>query len=131
VKWDFNFRFKLGVIQELTISLHELEFFGYHGLYPEERRAGNRFKIDLDVFFPAEDNIEQLSQTIDYAVLYDLLVVRMKEATPLLETLAQHLSHAIKEKFPVITRIIIRIQKCQMPLAHFSGNISVKYEKKF
>ncbi|MBL7731144.1 MAG: dihydroneopterin aldolase, partial [Chitinophagaceae bacterium] len=31
----------------ITVSLHKLIFRAYHGLYPEERKTGNDFEVNL------------------------------------------------------------------------------------
>ncbi len=32
-----------------TVLLEGMEFFGYHGMYPEEHVLGNRFLINLEL----------------------------------------------------------------------------------
>ena len=33
----------------LTIQLHQLLFFAYHGLYEAEKINGNQFELDVDI----------------------------------------------------------------------------------
>ena len=45
----------------MRISLEKLVFFGYHGIYAEEKKIGNTFEVDVAIDFPTPPkNIHQL-----------------------------------------------------------------------
>ena len=35
--------------QTIRISLNKLLFIGYHGLYPEEKKLGNNYAVEIDI----------------------------------------------------------------------------------
>ena len=76
-------------MSKASIHLTDLRFFAYHGLYKEEQVLGNEFAITIEVgFTPSKFPIVHIVDTINYALVYELVKKRMKIATPLLETIA-------------------------------------------
>lgn len=116
----------------IRISLHKLVFNSFHGVYDEEKKIGNDFEVNLDVYFhESVPMITQLDETINYAALFELVKERMALPEPLLETLAMDIATQAKQQFPVIVEINVSISKINMPLTNFRGNISVSYNKKY
>jgi len=75
------------------VFLEGMEFFGYHGMYPEERVLGNRFLVNLELHTDFEDAMltDRLEGTVDYAQLYQLVKVRMENRVQLLEHLGYNI----------------------------------------
>jgi dihydroneopterin aldolase len=86
------------------IALLGLEFYGRHGVMPEEGRLGARFVVDLWLEVPFEGKGDRLEETVDYALVYALVeeVVRHRRFY-LIEALADHLAEALLEAFPRLT----------------------------
>lgn len=116
----------------LKISLHNLIFHAFHGLYKEEKATGNDFEVNLDVYFtePAEI-ITNLQDTINYAVLYKLVKDRMNIPEPLLETIAMDIAQQVKKQFPIVCEINVSVSKINPPLLNFQGETSVTYHKQY
>ena len=55
------------------IALLGLEFYGRHGVMPEEGRLGARFVVDLWLSVPFEGKGDRLEETVDYAAVYALV----------------------------------------------------------
>ncbi|MBW7892811.1 MAG: dihydroneopterin aldolase [Chitinophagaceae bacterium] len=116
----------------IKIALHQLKFHAYHGLYKEERTAGNDFEINLTVSFDEPSSrITKLEDTINYAQLYELVKDRMAIPEPLLETLVMDIARQIKEKFARVREIDISIRKMKIPLINFLGEASVSFHKQY
>lgn len=114
-----------------TIHLHNLKYFAYHGLYEEERKAGNNFEMDVDVVADIPGTVTKLEQTVDYAAVYSIIDARMKQPTPLLETLVYDLAHKIHEYDNRIKSVNITIKKLSAPIKFFNGVVGVTYKKDF
>jgi dihydroneopterin aldolase len=97
----------------ITISLHGAEFFAFHGFYPEEQKLGNRFMVDVEVSFEpvVELNADQISDTVDYEQLYDLVSEQMSLTKKLIETVAQAIADSIKDRFSFVKNIRVCIKK--------------------
>ena len=115
----------------LTIHLHNLRFFAFHGLYEEEKLDGNNFELDVDIDVDANEKIILLKQTVDYVMLHDIIDKRMQQATPLLETLAQDLAEIIHHADNRIKNISISIKKLSPPIKNCTGTVGVSFKKTF
>ncbi len=114
------------------IILKDLGFYGYHGVFAEEAKLGQRFFIDLelgaDLSVPA--TTDRLSTGISYAEIYDVVksafeARRMK----LLEALAQNIVDAIFEAFQGVDWVVIRIRKPEAPIAMVRGEAGIELHR--
>ncbi len=115
--------------------LEGMEFFGYHGVYPEENVLGNRFTVDLELHtnFKVAMETDRLDGTIDYAQLYSLVKARMDRPVKLLEHLGYGIVQDIRAAYPEVYQIRITLKKQQPAiggLVDFSG-VSLSYPEDF
>jgi dihydroneopterin aldolase len=116
--------------QTMRISLNKLLFVGYHGLYPEEKKLGNNYAVEIDIdFMPKQGVIDQLDQTIDYVHVYAIVKKWMEIPTPLLETLVGKIADDILLSQLLVNTVFVKITKLHLPISSFEGNVSVKIEK--
>lgn len=116
----------------LTISLHNVRFRAYHGLYPEERQKGNDFVVNLEVSYqPQTEKIESLHETIDYASLFEIINTTMQKPVDLLETLVQEIAQGVHLKFNSIMEVIVSVEKLNPPIDRFTGSAAVSYKKSY
>ncbi len=116
----------------LTISLNNVRFRAYHGLYPEERQKGNDFVVNMQVsYVPTAGTIASLEDTIDYGVLFELMNTIMQQPVDLLETLVQVIAHAVHHKFSQVKEVVVSVEKLNPPIDKFSGSAAVSYRAEF
>jgi dihydroneopterin aldolase len=114
----------------MRISLDKLVFFGYHGLYAEEKKLGNTYIVDVVIdFTPKKSIIDNLDQTIDYVHVYALIKKWMEIPTPLLETLVGLMADDILKEQLLAEKVMVKITKQHLPIAEFEGTASVLIEK--
>jgi dihydroneopterin aldolase len=114
----------------MRISLDKLVFFGYHGLYAEEKKLGNTYIVDVLIDFTAKKSIiDNLEQTIDYVQVYALIKKWMSIPTPLLETLVGNMADDILKEQLLAEKVMVKITKQHLPIAEFEGTASVSIEK--
>ncbi len=112
----------------IQIFLEQLQFYAYHGLYPEERILGNNYMVDIRVTYQANTKLlHSIEQTIDYSIVYELITQRMKKPTDLLETIATEFCHQLMEKFESIQTIQFSIKKMKPPITKMIGNVGVSF----
>ncbi len=95
------------------ISLSGMEFFAYHGCFAEEQIIGNKFIIDLE-FFAATENAElsdDLTKTINYQKVYEIVKVEMEIKSKLLEHVARRILDAVYKYFPDIDNAKVTVNK--------------------
>ena len=117
---------------EMTIELKDIHFFAYHGLYAEEQKTGNEFKVTLSVVYtPSSNVITSLHSIVNYSHLYRLLKTEMQKPRGLLETFVMELAEVIYSSFPFIKKVEVSITKLQPPIAGFTGNVGVRFIKEY
>ncbi len=54
------------------IYVNKMEFYGYHGVFPEENRLGQRFIVDLSVSVDLKKagETDQLEFSVNYGELF-------------------------------------------------------------
>lgn len=115
-----------------TIQLHNLRFFGAHGMYEQEAVAGNEFEVNMALTLKAAKTIlTKLEDTINYAEVYRIAEEIFSVRKNLLETLAQEIAEALKQQFPSLKKISIQIIKLNPPITAFTGSVSVTFQKSF
>jgi dihydroneopterin aldolase len=116
----------------LTVSLRGVRFFAHHGLHDEEGSLGNEFEVDLAVSSqPAIPVIHHIQETVNYAVLFDMVKAQMGRPRRLLETLAMEIAEEVHGRFPQTREINISITKINPPIPNFQGQVCVMYNKSF
>lgn len=113
----------------LSIHLHNIILFAFHGIYEEEKILGNEFELNITVAYsPKKIPIKHLQDTIDYIAVYELVKKRMAISTPLLETLASEMAEEILATFFLAEKVSISIKKLYPPVSQFKGNVGVSFE---
>ena len=101
-----------------TISLEGLEFFAYHGYYPEEQRIGNKYALDIIItadFIKAAQE-DKLSETVNYGTIYQIVLKVMMEPAKLLEHIGFTVIERIREHYPVVANITVKVSKFNPPV---------------
>ena len=101
------------------IVLTGLQFYGFHGVNPEERSLGQHFIVDLqvelDLSIPAVS--DRLEDTVSYTALYRAVKAVMEgEPRNLLETAAGTIASRILDQHPQIGAVRVRVQKPRPPI---------------
>jgi dihydroneopterin aldolase len=105
------------------IVLEGMEFYAFHGVFAEEKRIGGRYLVDVEVFYPFENNQDQLSDTVDYSILYEIVARHMHQPAQLIEYVAIQIKNEISARFPGCESLV-RVSKMAPPLG---GRLSRTY----
>ena len=92
---------------------------------------GGNFEVSLDISSNQIQEVNSIEDSIDYSLVYKVVQLKMKQPTPLLETLASEITAAIKLMDNRITEISITIKKINPPIENFTGNVGVTLKKYF
>jgi len=109
------------------ITVHGLTGHGFHGVYPEERAAGQTFRVDavLELDTAAAAATDDLALTVNYAELSQQLhAVLVGEPCDLLETLAQRLADCCLEH-PAVEAVEITVHKPDADLGVPADDVTV------
>ncbi len=113
----------------MEIYLKDLEFHAHHGVFEQEQAIGNKYLVNLTVNITSNRKMrdDNLSATVSYADLYDIIKKWVNIPHKLLESLAIDISCEIKMRFPNIESGWISIEKSRPPISGMIGSAGVKY----
>lgn len=113
-----------------TIEINGIHCYAFHGCMPEEKKTGGKYKVDVIIYFDFEKaaNTDELKDTIDYCVIYNIVQKEMSTPTKLIETVAKKIACAIKAHYNQIEKVQIKITKLSPPINGLVENVSVTYE---
>lgn len=102
----------------MIIALHGVEFFAFHGFYPEEQKLGCHFTVDIEVDFTPTADIsdDDLDNTVNYEKLYEIACEEMKITSKLIETVAHNILDGIVKQYSFVNSIKLTISKLNPPL---------------
>ena len=105
-------------IKEQTITLTGLRFYAYHGAEPQEAIVGSWYTVDISIQADATDAIlnDNLSGTINYAKVTDIIKQQMQIRSALLEHLAGRIANSLLNSFPAITSLTVKVCKENPPV---------------
>lgn len=111
------------------VGLKEVEFFAFHGYYPEERKAGNKFVIDIEVEIKSFDSLDDnIKDTINYEALFAIAKDEMQKTQKLLETVVLNIVHRIKNDYPSVIKGEVRLEKIAPQMGGKIGKAFVQME---
>lgn len=110
------------------IRLRQVRFHAFHGVMPLERQVGADFLLDLRVGYPLEQAMQsdEVADTLNYAVLYDLVAREMQQPSQLLEHVAGRIAASIGQAFPQVTSIDLELTKLNPPMGADCEGASVE-----
>lgn len=114
------------------IILRDLGFYGFHGLFAEEAKLGQRFFIDLEcgVDLTASGETDAIGHTVSYADIYDVVKASFEaKRCKLIEALGRNIVAALFEQFSEISWIVIRIRKPEAPIAMVRGEAAIELHR--
>lgn len=101
------------------VFIDELECFGYHGVFEEEKKKGQPFIISAIIHLDSSDaaSKDDCNLTVNYAsVCQDIEDIVSKGSFDLIETLAKKIAETIIFKYNRVERIEIRVDKPKAPI---------------
>lgn len=96
-----------------------MEFWGYHGVFQEENKLGQRFKADVTLQVPLKKagETDNLEYSVNYADIYEACK-KVIEGNPvkLVETLAEKIAADILGQFSSVQSCTVKIIKPDPPI---------------
>ena len=116
----------------MKIHLNNMIFYGFHGIYPEERKLGQRFNVSLSIYTDdvLDQKIKDLKDTVDYTKIYDEVKQIMEiQQFQLLEDCANTIIESILKKFPLVIGLKVIIEKPGVPMNATLSSVAVEMER--
>ena len=110
-------------MSEDRILLEGMIFHGRHGTLPAERELGQPFVVDIELRLdlrPAGLS-DDLTKTVDYGEVHRVARGIVEgEPVGLTETLAERISAAVLENYPIVEAVRVRVAK---PHVRLNGTV--------
>lgn len=112
------------------IIIEDLKIYAYHGALPEETLIGTYYLLNVEVQADLWNAVasDALQDTINYAEINELIHEEMKVPSKLMEHVAGRILKKIKDTFPQITSVKIRITKTSPPMTGEMKGVRVEIE---
>ena len=113
------------------ILLEGMKFFARHGFYSEEQKIGANFIVDLELQteFSEAASKDEISGTVNYEEVYQVVKEEMGNTVQLLEHAASNILSRVKREFPSISTLKITLSKLNPPIEGEVEKVSVVMEK--
>ncbi|MGV3488464.1 MAG: dihydroneopterin aldolase [Tuberibacillus sp.] len=110
------------------IFLNQMAFYGYHGVFPEENKLGQRFLVDLILECDLREagRTDQFNKTVNYAEVYDI-TKEIVEGKPfkLVESVAEKLASELLKTFPIVETCHVKVTKPDPPIQGHYESVAV------
>lgn len=115
------------------IYMNKMEFYGYHGVFPEENRLGQRFIVDLivEVDLKEAGEKDELELSINYAHLFEMCK-EIVEGTPfkLIESVAEEIASTCLRRFEKVHACTVKIIKPDPPIKGHYESVAVEITRR-
>ncbi|SDN84641.1 dihydroneopterin aldolase [Bacillus sp. OK048] len=115
------------------IFVNQMEFYGYHGVFPEENKLGQRFIVDLmvQVDLKKAGETDELEYSVNYGELF-LVCKEIVEGKPfkLIEAVAEKIATTVLEHFPLVLEATIKVIKPDPPIPGHYQSVAVEITRR-
>ncbi len=111
-----------------VISINDMRFYAHHGCFEQERAIGTHFRVDLHFETDTEcaEISDRIEDTVSYLDVYQVVKEQMGIPSNLLEHVARRICDTVKERFPQVGRVDVKVSKLNPPLGGQMESVSVE-----
>lgn len=114
------------------ILMHHLQFYGYHGVLEEEKRLGQKFIVDVELFLDLKvaGTTDDVKDTVSYADVYaDVKNLVENQQFHLIEALAETIGDSILKQYQSLRKVMVRVKKPEAPVRGIYDYFGVEIER--
>ena len=116
----------------VAIELMDIRMHAFHGIFEGEEKTGSDYLINLQVKYDESSrDFDDISNTINYADLYEIIRQRMLIPTGLVEKVCEGIIRRIRHQYSYVSEVNLSIYKLQAPIENLQGRVGVTMNKKF
>lgn len=111
------------------IILQNMQFFGYHGLFPEENKLGQRFNVDLELYTDLKKagKSDEMHDSIDYGLAFEVVRdVVEGEAKNLIESVADEIAEKLLDTFHLLQACNVKVIKPDPPIPGHYNSVAIE-----
>ncbi|PZE19234.1 dihydroneopterin aldolase [Paenibacillus xerothermodurans] len=115
------------------LMMNGMQFYGFHGVFPEENKLGQRYQVDVELHLPLREagTRDNMEATVNYAEAYELIkAIVEQKAFKLIEALAECIASELLRTYTSINEVTVRVLKPHPPVAIFFDGVQVEIHRK-
>ncbi|WP_239619020.1 dihydroneopterin aldolase [Cohnella mopanensis] len=114
------------------MQLKRMVFYGYHGVFPEENKLGQKYYVDLDMRMDLTRaaRSDDVNDTVNYAEIHSL-VKGIVEGKPvkLIEALTENIASALLGTYTSIIKATVSVTKPNPPFDITFDGVTVELRR--
>ncbi|WP_249872191.1 dihydroneopterin aldolase [Oceanobacillus saliphilus] len=111
------------------ILLNNMQFYGFHGLLPEENKLGQRFNVDVELYLDLKKagNTDNMHDSVHYGHVYDVVKEVVEgEAKKLIEAVAERIANELLSSFELLEACRVKVIKPDPPIPGHYQSVAVE-----
>lgn len=115
------------------ILMHNMFFYGYHGVLDAERSIGQKFIVDVEIMFDSQNagETDSVENTISYAEVYDDIKYLVEsERYNLIEALAERIAFNILKRYDLAKEVMVKVKKPEAPVKGIFDYFGIEIRRK-
>lgn len=110
------------------IKVNDIRLRAHHGCMDEEARIGGDYIINvvLDADFSAACASDDLSDTVDYVVVHDIVRREMKQRSKLIEHAGARIADALLSELSGLREVRVEVVKLAPPIGGDVASVSIE-----
>ncbi|WP_066059182.1 dihydroneopterin aldolase [Robertmurraya korlensis] len=111
------------------IYVNRMQFYGFHGVFPEENRLGQRFMVDLvvEVDLKKAGQSDDLNESINYGELFQMCKDIVEgEPFKLVEAVAEEIATRCLRDFTKAHAVTVKVIKPDPPIQGHYESVAVE-----
>ena len=116
------------------IYINNLEFIGFHGVFPEEKKLGQKFLVSLELTVDTREagKTGDLTKSVHYGlVAQDVEKLFLEKSIDLIETCAENIVEMVLKKYELVKEVKVIVKKPWAPLQMHFENVAVEITRKW
>jgi 7,8-dihydroneopterin aldolase/epimerase/oxygenase len=112
------------------IRVEGIELYAHHGCLEEEALIGSHYRVDVEIEtdFTEAAKQDDLSKTVDYVAVYQIVRREMKIRAKLIEHVGQRIIDAMKSELTGIKKVRVKVSKLSPPINGNAYSVSIEIE---
>lgn len=114
------------------IYVNQMMFYGYHGVFEEEKKLGQRFYVDvvIDINLQEAGVSGDLQKTINYKEIYDIARDIVEgPSQDLIESVGEKIASALLLRYHAILHCKITVTKPDPPIQGYYSSVAVEINR--
>jgi len=113
-----------------TVEVNGIKIYAFHGCLPEEAKIGGQYIVDvvLSTNFHSAATEDDLSKTIDYVIVNQIVKEEMAIRSKLIEHVGQRIVNRLKNEIKAIENLHVKVTKICPPINGDVNNVAIIIE---